>query len=72
MPKGVACSVSNCAFWGEGNQCGAQAINIEIDKHAHADLSAEFAGGELGADHQDKAEESSATCCHTFQPKDNA
>ncbi|MGU3469967.1 DUF1540 domain-containing protein [Paenibacillus sp. D51F] len=70
MPKGVACSVSNCAFWGQGNQCGADAINIEIDQHAHADLSAEFADEDLGVNHQDSAKESSVTCCHTFKPKE--
>lgn len=72
MPKGVACSVSNCAFWGQGNQCSADAIHIEIDQHAHADLSAEFAGGEFGVRHTDEAKESSATCCHTFQPKSDS
>ena len=70
MPNGVACSVSNCAFWGKGNQCGADAIHIEIDQHAHADLNSEFAGDELGASFQDTAQQSSATCCHTFKPKE--
>jgi hypothetical protein len=71
MPKGVTCSVSNCAFWGQGNQCGAEAINIEIDQHAHVELSTEFADEGLGVNHKDSAKESSATCCHTFKPKGN-
>ncbi|GLX69143.1 DUF1540 domain-containing protein [Paenibacillus glycanilyticus] len=68
MPTGVTCSVSNCAFWKEGNNCNANAISIDIDQHA--DFNAEFAADELGLNHQDQATESSATCCHTFKPKE--
>ncbi|MCA0754569.1 DUF1540 domain-containing protein [Paenibacillus sp. N4] len=70
MPKGVSCSVSNCSFWKEGNNCVAKEINIEIDQHASANLNEEFAGDELGLYHQDEAEKSAATCCQTFKPKE--
>jgi len=70
MPDGVKCSVSNCSFWGQGNNCNADQIMIDIDKHAHQPLDTEFAHGELGADHQDHAKDSSVTCCHTFKPKE--
>ncbi|ACT00906.1 DUF1540 domain-containing protein [Paenibacillus sp. JDR-2] len=68
MPKGVTCSVSNCGFWKEGNNCNADAISIDIDQHA--DFNEEFAADDLGLYHQDQAAESSATCCHTFKPKE--
>lgn len=67
MPAGVKCTVSNCTFWDEGNQCGADAIQVEIDKHATKFFDTEFAV--LGEDHQDKASSSSTTCCETFKPK---
>ncbi|MCC3372824.1 DUF1540 domain-containing protein [Cohnella sp. REN36] len=71
MPSGVACSVSNCAFWGEGNRCAAQEIAIEIDAHARTNLNEEFAE-ETFESHQDRAANSKGTCCLTFRPKDQA
>ncbi|NIK67553.1 MULTISPECIES: DUF1540 domain-containing protein [unclassified Paenibacillus] len=68
MPKGVTCSVSNCTFWKEGNNCGADAISVEIDQHA--DFNEEFGADDLGLYHQDQATTSPATCCHTFKPKE--
>ncbi|MCM3627296.1 DUF1540 domain-containing protein [Paenibacillus glycanilyticus] len=68
MPKGVTCSVSNCTFWKEGNNCNADAITVDIDQHGN--FSEEFANDELGLYHEDQATESSATCCHTFKPKE--
>jgi hypothetical protein len=67
VPKGVACSVSNCSFWDQGNRCGAEEIAIEIDSHSSIHLGEEFGGG-LG-EHQDSASASSVTCCLTFVPK---
>ncbi|TNJ64153.1 DUF1540 domain-containing protein [Paenibacillus hemerocallicola] len=65
----VKCSVSNCAFWGENNNCHADAIMIEIDSHAKAKFDEEFAGESFDSDHQDHAPTASATCCHTFKQK---
>jgi hypothetical protein len=70
MPKGVSCSVANCNFWKEGNNCGASEINIEIDQHASANFNEEFAADDLGLFHQDQAEQSKSTCCLTFKPKE--
>jgi len=67
MPKGVACSVSNCGFWKQGNACGASEIAIEVDQHANHRWNEEFA--EEFESHRDKAQTSSVTCCLTFQPK---
>ncbi|GIO10407.1 hypothetical protein J31TS6_64350 [Brevibacillus reuszeri] len=70
MPQ-VKCSVANCAYWGEGNNCSADMIMVEIDAHANANFKEEFAGEfEYASQHQDKAKSSSQTCCHTFKPKE--
>lgn len=69
MPKvEVKCSVSNCSFWGQGNNCVAPSIMVEVDRHA--DYSAEMAG-EFGIqlEHKDNAADSAETCCRTFKPK---
>ncbi|HZG84670.1 DUF1540 domain-containing protein [Paenibacillus sp.] len=65
----VKCSVSNCVFNKEGNNCGADLIMVDIDKHARMNYDAEFAGESFDSDHQDAAKSSSSTCCHTFKPK---
>jgi hypothetical protein len=70
MPNGVTCSVANCSFWKEGNNCGASEISIDIDQHAGSGHNAEFAQDELGLLHQDQATQSAATCCQTFKPKE--
>ncbi|QQE75597.1 DUF1540 domain-containing protein [Brevibacillus composti] len=66
----VKCSVANCEYWSEGNNCNADMIMVEIDAHAEANFKEEFAG-EHGHDsqHKDKANTSSQTCCQTFKPK---
>lgn len=67
MPA-VKCSVANCSFWVEGNECSANSILIDVDQHAKAKYDPEFAS-ELGAGHEDTASGVAKTCCHTFQPK---
>lgn len=69
MPQGVACSVSNCSYWGEGNRCAAQEIAIEIDAHAGRGTGGEEFADELFGGHRDHAEDSATTCCLTFKPK---
>lgn len=68
MPE-VKCSVSNCTYWGQGNQCRADLIMIEVDKHSDARFRSEFAGEEFDSEHKDVAPSGSSTCCHTFKPK---
>jgi len=70
MPQGVACSVSNCSYWAEGNRCAAQDIAIEIDAHSARGTGGEEFADELFGGHRDSADRSSATCCLTFRPKD--
>ncbi|SDC72945.1 protein of unknown function [Paenibacillus sp. UNCCL117] len=66
MPD-VKCSVSNCSFWGQGNNCNAKSIMIEVDQHAQMDYDSEFAAD--FDDHKDQAAGVRNTCCHTFEPK---
>ncbi|MGO4887191.1 DUF1540 domain-containing protein [Anaerobacillus sp. MEB173] len=66
----VKCNVSNCTYWGEGNNCFAESILVEIDSHANKDYDVEMSGELVGdANHEDKAESVAQTCCHTFKPK---
>lgn len=69
MQPSVKCSVANCGYWGEGNQCKADLIMIEIDKHANANFDTEFAGESYDSEHKDYAPSRQETCCHTFVPK---
>ncbi|RAP76687.1 DUF1540 domain-containing protein [Paenibacillus montanisoli] len=70
MPNGVSCSVSNCTFWKEGNQCNAKKIEIDIDSHANKHFDTEFAEEGFGGGHQDHAANRATTCCHTFKAKE--
>jgi hypothetical protein len=71
MPE-VKCAVSNCEYWNSGNNCGADAIMVDIDQHARARYDTEIAGEFVDTDHQDVATSSKQTCCHTFKPKTKA
>ncbi|KPV45271.1 DUF1540 domain-containing protein [Alicyclobacillus ferrooxydans] len=67
MQVEVKCSVSNCEYWAEGNDCVASSILVSIDEHANANLKEEF--GLLGGAHKDTAQNSAQTCCHTFKSR---
>ncbi|MCQ6266241.1 DUF1540 domain-containing protein [Fictibacillus sp. WQ 8-8] len=69
MPT-VKCNVANCTYWGEGNNCVADAILVEIDKHANNRYDMEASGDLSGdANHKDNADKPAETCCHTFKRK---
>jgi hypothetical protein len=72
VPQGVKCSVANCTYYGEGNNCLAQAIMVDIDQRARTNYNEEI--GEIGVstDHKEQASNSGETCCHTFKPKNQA
>ncbi|GAA0411877.1 hypothetical protein GCM10008933_47610 [Paenibacillus motobuensis] len=42
---------------------------IDIDQNATRQYHAEFAGESFDSENQTTATTSSATCCHTFEPK---
>lgn len=31
MARDVMCTVENCTFWGQGNKCQAEAIEVNVD-----------------------------------------
>lgn len=69
MPKvEVKCSVSNCSYWGQGNNCVAPSIMVEVDRHANfsTEMADEFG---IQTEHKDRASDSAQTCCRTFKPK---
>lgn len=68
MQVDVKCSVSNCTYWKQGNDCTAQAIMVTVDKHGNQKFNEEIAG-EIMVDlqHKDSASQSAETCCHTFK-----
>lgn len=64
--------MANCTFWGEGNNCQAEAILVEIDGHANRDYEMESSVEPYhSAEHEDQATKVAQTCCHTFRPKSN-
>lgn len=67
MQPQVFCSVSNCEYWEKNNRCNAEAIMIEIDRHANKSFDAEFAGESMDTEHRDTAVAAAETCCHTFK-----
>jgi hypothetical protein len=67
MPE-VKCSVANCEYWAAGNNCAATSIIIDVDQHANANFSSEFASEDMQG-HKDHATSVRNTCCHTFEPK---
>jgi hypothetical protein len=66
----VKCNVSNCTYWGEGNNCSADSILVEIDRHANNSFDMSTDGSLQGeASHKDRAGDPAETCCHTFRAK---
>lgn len=63
----VKCTVSNCIFHAKGNVCGAEKIEINMDKQANH--NEEFASDFDFKSVKKKAATSTDTCCKTFTPK---
>lgn len=62
----VKCSVANCHYHGEENECLADAIMVDVGRHA--DLKFEQTIGENQVDsHIDYAMSKVDTLCHTFK-----
>lgn len=63
----VKCKVDSCAYWDEGNICGAD--GIEVDNSLGMNLGdASMEIGRLGEGEQE-AHTSDETCCKTYKPK---
>ena len=65
----VKCTVSNCFFHEKGNFCGADKIEINMDKQASKNDQTEFASDFDYQNASKKAAHSTDTCCNTFVPK---
>jgi hypothetical protein len=62
----VKCSVANCEYWEQGNNCVAETIMIEINAHANKSLPEGSGPEQYDTEHQDAASGVIDTCCHTF------
>lgn len=65
----VKCTVSNCFFHAEGNFCGAEKIEINMDKAKNQ--KSEFAS-DFDLHKPENAKNSNETCCQTFISKKDA
>lgn len=63
----VRCSVANCIFHKEGNLCGAEKIQVDMDYHSK-DRQTEFASDFDFDKLTEEASSSRDTCCKTFKP----
>lgn len=70
MPE-VRCSVSNCAFWGQGNFCQANSIIVQPDAQDSMQTEdASYTSTVLNGQMMESSVSTSVeTCCQTFKPK---
>lgn len=68
MQVDVKCSVSNCLYWKEGNDCHAPAIMVTTEQRGDQNFTEEIAS-EIMVNLQlkDYVAQSAETCCHTFR-----
>ncbi len=69
MPE-VKCSVANCHYHGEGNMCTADAIMVDVERHANAQFDMEIGEVQVDLKHKDHAKNKQETLCHTFEKLD--
>ncbi|SDD18324.1 protein of unknown function [Paenibacillus sp. UNCCL117] len=62
----VKCSIANCEYWEQGNNCSAEVIMIEVNAHADKSEPQTRHGQAYDSEHRDEAEGVADTCCHTF------
>ena len=65
----VKCTVANCVFHAQGNICGAEKIQVDMDYHATQNSNTEFAAEFDTSNAKEQASHASHTCCKTFKPK---
>lgn len=63
----VKCSVANCYFHSDNNECNADAIMVDIAKHANAHYDEQIGQNTVDDDHIDYAMSKVDTLCHTFK-----
>lgn len=65
----VKCSIANCEYWEQGNNCSAEVIMIEVNAHADKSLPEHKDGVQFDSGHHDSATDTTDTCCQTFVEK---
>ncbi|SIT13936.1 DUF1540 domain-containing protein [Alicyclobacillus vulcanalis] len=69
MKVDVNCTVSNCLFWHEGNECAAPSIMVSAGRRGTHSFREEFGRDFAVEDRVEQARSSAETCCETFKPK---
>ena len=70
MPE-VKCTVANCYFWAEGNNCTADTIMVNVDPQVNRRFDEEIGRETDETNHRDySASKYADTCCHTFRLKE--
>ncbi|WP_206884973.1 DUF1540 domain-containing protein [Alicyclobacillus mali (ex Roth et al. 2021)] len=69
MKIDVKCTVSNCLFWHEGDECAAPSIMVSVGPAAKSSFREEFGQDFAVAERVSQARSSSETCCETFKPR---
>jgi|GEM_PF-4957850 len=67
MPA-VKCSVANCYYHVDNNECKANSILVDIEQHANDNYDMEI-GTINQENHSDFAQNKQDTICHTFKEK---
>ncbi|WP_159881900.1 DUF1540 domain-containing protein [Paenibacillus puerhi] len=65
----VKCSIANCEYWEQGNNCNAEVIMIEVNAHANKPEPQAEHGQSYDTRHRDSASNVTDTCCHTFSER---
>ncbi|MVP02603.1 DUF1540 domain-containing protein [Paenibacillus lutrae] len=65
----VKCSIANCEYWEQGNNCNAEVIMIEVNAHSNKPQPEKLDGLPYDSEHQDSAGGITDTCCQTFEER---
>ncbi|MDF2958272.1 MAG: hypothetical protein K0S39_7 [Paenibacillus sp.] len=65
----VKCSIANCEYWEQGNNCSAEVIMIEVNAHAGRPQPQHKGGEGYDSHHRDNAAGVIDTCCQTFEER---
>ncbi|MDI9260448.1 DUF1540 domain-containing protein [Alicyclobacillus sendaiensis] len=68
MKVDVKCTVANCLFWHEGNECAAPSIMVSVGGHGTS-FREEFGREFAASAPESQARSSAETCCETFRPR---
>ncbi|ACV59205.1 DUF1540 domain-containing protein [Alicyclobacillus acidocaldarius] len=69
MKVDVKCTVANCLFWHEGNECAAPSIMVSVSRRGETSFREEFGREFAVAERESHARSSMETCCETFKPR---